>query len=171
MVRFRFSRFRRCQRSRAIPPQSRAAQIRRASNCHREQAATAGSRTNQTGEAHFAAPCLRPSARDPPPIEPLLKTKAKVQFDRAVTERLKFLFSVFQSSNQAQFQPCFLVSAVRSAEGRKPLLVASSSELAASFVLFCSKITHQDELLLEVNVTLYHLFASTSSFILPFLQD
>jgi len=67
--------------------------------------------------------CLRPSARYPPPIAPLLKTKAKVQFDWTVTERSKPLFCVFQRSNQAQFQPCFSVFTVRSAEGRK--LVAS----------------------------------------------
>ena len=59
------------------------------------------------GEAHFAALCLRPSARDPPPIAPLLKTKAKVPFDRAVTERSRLLFCVFQPFNRAQFQPLF----------------------------------------------------------------
>jgi hypothetical protein len=67
--------------------------------------------------AILATHCLRPSARTPPPISVLLKTKAKPQFDRAVTERSKAFFPVFQGSNQAQFQPCFLVFTVRSAEG------------------------------------------------------
>jgi hypothetical protein len=48
----------------------------------------------------------------------LLKTKAKVPFDRAVTERSKLSFRVFQRSNPAQFQPDFSVFTVRSAEGR-----------------------------------------------------
>jgi len=96
----------------------RATQIRRASNCHRERAATAGSRTIQIGEAHFAALCLRPSATDPTPLDVLLKAKVKPQFDRPVTERSKLFFRVFQRSNLAQFQACFLVSGVRSAEGR-----------------------------------------------------
>jgi hypothetical protein len=56
----------------------------------------AGSRTTQIGEAHFAALCLRPSASPPSPIAPLLKTKTKVQFDRAVTERSKPLIPVFR---------------------------------------------------------------------------
>jgi hypothetical protein len=51
----------------------------------------------------------------------LLKTKIKVQFDRAVTERSKGSFSIFQWSNLAQFQPSFSDFTVRSAEGRKPL--------------------------------------------------
>jgi hypothetical protein len=45
-------------------------------------------------------PFLQPSAcvpqpRPPPPISPLLKIKAKVQFDRAVTDRSKALFFRF----------------------------------------------------------------------------
>jgi hypothetical protein len=56
---------------------------------------------------HFAAFCLRSSAGDPPPIAPLLKTKAQPQFDRTVTERSKLFFRVFQPSNQAQFQSVF----------------------------------------------------------------
>jgi hypothetical protein len=52
---------------------------------------------------YFAALCLRSSAGDPPPIDALLKTKAQPQFDRTVTERLKFFFRVFQPSNHAQF--------------------------------------------------------------------
>jgi len=57
-------------------------------------------------------------SQDPTPLYVLLKTKAKPQFDRAVTERSKPIFCVFRWSNQLQFQPCFLVFAVRSAEGR-----------------------------------------------------
>jgi hypothetical protein len=79
--------------------------------------------------AILAAFCLRPSAATPTPHRALLKTKAKVQFDRAVTERSKPFFSVFQDFNPAQFQPCFLVFAVRSAEGR------NASE--ASFLADC----------------------------------
>jgi len=71
--------------------------------------------------AILAALCLRPSAIDPTPLDVLLKTKAKPQFDRAVTERSKPFFPVFQGFNQAQFQPCFPVFTVRSAEGRNGL--------------------------------------------------
>jgi hypothetical protein len=72
--------------------------------------------------------CLRPSARYPPPLVPLLKTKIKVQFDRTVTERSKTFLPVFQGSNPARFQPCFSVFTVRSAEGRKPLQLPCSSQ-------------------------------------------
>jgi hypothetical protein len=65
--------------------------------------------------------CLCPSARYPPPIALLLKTKVQPQFDSTVDRAVEAFFCVFQQSNLAQFQPCFLVSAVRSTEGRKPL--------------------------------------------------
>jgi hypothetical protein len=68
--------------------------------------------------AILAALCLCPSAKTPPPIRPWLKTKVKVPFDRPVTERSKRFSPVFQGSNRGQFQPCFSVFAVRSAEGR-----------------------------------------------------
>jgi hypothetical protein len=67
--------------------------------------------------------CLRPSARTPPPISVLLKTKVKPQFDRTVTERSKSFFAVFQGFNRGQFQPCFLVFTVRSAEGRRAAML------------------------------------------------
>jgi hypothetical protein len=51
----------------------------------------------------------------------LLKTKVKPQFDRAVDRTVEVFFPAFQGFNQAQFQPCFLVFAVRSAEGRNGL--------------------------------------------------
>jgi len=60
----------------------------------------------------------------------LLKTKIKPQFDRAVTERSKPFFSIFQGFNPVQFQPCFSVFAVRSAEGRN-LLKPRSARIAA----------------------------------------
>jgi hypothetical protein len=69
----------------------------------------------------FAALCLRPSARDPTPHRALLKTKVKPQFDRAVDRTVEAFFYVFQGFNLIQFQPCFLVFTVRSAEGRKHL--------------------------------------------------
>jgi hypothetical protein len=69
--------------------------------------------------ARATALCLRPSATTPPPITALLKTKIKPQFDRTVTERSKPFFRLFRRFNLAQFQPCFFVFAVRSAEGRK----------------------------------------------------
>jgi hypothetical protein len=89
----------------------------------------------------FTTFCLRPSARRPPPIEGLLKTKGKPQFDRAVTELSKLVFCVFQPSNLAQFSALFPVSTVRSAEGRNPAFgfvwpIASCQLLAA----FLSKI-------------------------------
>jgi hypothetical protein len=82
--------------------------------------------------AILAALCLRPSAGDPTPHKRLLKTKAKPQFDRAVTERSKLIFCVFRWSNQAQFQPCFLVSSVRSAEGRQAPKAARRKDRRAS---------------------------------------
>jgi hypothetical protein len=85
--------------------------------------------------AIFAALCLRPSATTPPPIGPLLKTKAKVQFDRAVTERSKAIFPIFQGSNRGQFQPCFCVFTVRSAEGRNAVRVAVLGWTAECYLL------------------------------------
>jgi hypothetical protein len=67
----------------------------------------------------FVALCLRPSATTPTPHRALLKTKAKVPFDRAVDRAVEPFFLVFHDSNPVQFQPCFLVFAVRSAEGHK----------------------------------------------------
>jgi hypothetical protein len=43
----------------------------------------------------------------------------KVQFERPVKRLSKPFFPVFQGFNRGQFQPCFLVFTVRSAEGRK----------------------------------------------------
>ena len=80
----------------------------------------------------LAALCLCPSARTPPPIDVLLITKAKVPFDRAVTERSKRFLAFFQRSNLAQFQPIFLVSTVRPAEGRKPFQLPCSIRPLAS---------------------------------------
>jgi hypothetical protein len=57
--------------------------------------------------AILAALCLRPSARAPPPVGVLLKTKAKVQFDRAVTERSKLLFCVFQPFQSGSISALF----------------------------------------------------------------
>jgi hypothetical protein len=67
--------------------------------------------------AIFATLCLCPSAIDPPPVSVLLKTKVKVPFDRPVTERSKRFSPVFRGSNRGQFQACFRVFSVRSAEG------------------------------------------------------
>jgi hypothetical protein len=65
-----------------------------------------------------------------------LKTKAKVPFDRAVDRAVEALFSVFQGSNRGQFQPCFLVPSVRSAEGRG---LSSFTQLPNyPFTQFCS---------------------------------
>src|ERR1044071_1382804 len=69
--------------------------------------------------AIFTALCLRPSATDPTPLEVLLKTKARPQFDKTVKRLSKPFFYVFQQSNPTQFQPSFSVLTVRSAEGRK----------------------------------------------------
>jgi hypothetical protein len=76
------------------------------------------SRSRAIKSPDFVALCLRPSATTPTPHRALLKTKAKVQFNRAVTERLKPFFSVFQRFNRARLSACFLVFTVRSAEGR-----------------------------------------------------
>jgi hypothetical protein len=75
----------------------------------------------------FTALCLRPSARTPPPIALLLKTKAKPQFDRTVDQAVEALFGVFQPPNHDQFQHCFFVFTVRSAEGRRSLQLPNMS--------------------------------------------
>src|SRR5689334_1166086 len=93
--------------------------------------------------------CRCPSATTPTPHRALLKTKAKVQFERPVKRLLKPFFYVFQQSNLAQFQPCFLVLTVRSAEGRTPYQVPMqriyNKSLANCHLLNCqlliSKIT------------------------------
>src|SRR5256885_15056992 len=86
--------------------------------------------------------CLRLSASDPPPIAPLLKTKAEVTFERPVKGLSRPFFPVFQGFNRGQFQPCFLVPDVRSAEGRNrspstkyqvPAPLANCQLLAACF--------------------------------------
>jgi hypothetical protein len=65
----------------------------------------------------------------------LLKTKVKSQFDRAVDRTVEAFFSVFQGSHRAQFQRCFLVFAVRSAEGRNALKAARRNDRRASIVI------------------------------------
>jgi hypothetical protein len=57
-------------------------------------------------------------SHDPPPTDALLKTKAQPQFDSTVDRAVEAFFCVFPQFNLAQFQPCFFVFAVRSAEGR-----------------------------------------------------
>jgi hypothetical protein len=110
-------------------------------------------------------------SHDPhPPIGPLLKTKAQTQFDRAVTERSKPFFRVFQGSNRGQFQPCFLALTVRSAEGRKRkrLVFLANCQLPIASCLF-SKIPHRIAApRWEENNVLYYLFAQWSSSFLAF---
>jgi len=69
--------------------------------------------------AILATLCLCPSASNPTPQTLLLKTKAKVQFERPVKRLSTTFFPVFQVVNSFQFQPCFPVFTVRSAEGYK----------------------------------------------------
>src|SRR6476661_6261191 len=54
----------------------------------------------------FAALCLCPSARAPPPIGVLLKTKAKVQFDRAVEALFLSFLPTESVSFCRSFYPC-----------------------------------------------------------------
>ena len=71
-----------------------------------------GSRTIQIGEARFAALCLRPSARHPPPIDVLLIAKTKPQFDRPVIGLSTPLSRVSEGSKSVSISaPCLLVSA------------------------------------------------------------
>jgi hypothetical protein len=49
--------------------------------------------------------CLRPSARHPPPIDVLLKTKAQPQFERPVDRLSPPLFLVFSGLNHVVL-PC-----------------------------------------------------------------
>jgi hypothetical protein len=62
----------------------------------------------------------------------LLKTKVKPQFDSPVDRTVEAFFLAFQGFNQAQFQPCFLVFAVRSAEGCNALKAARRNDRRAS---------------------------------------
>ena len=88
--------------------------------------------------AILAALCLHPSATTPPPVSVLLKTKTKVQFDRSVTDRSKPFFHVFHGFNRGQFRPCFLVPAVRSAEGRNQARSKRQLSSSGSFRLIAS---------------------------------
>jgi hypothetical protein len=69
--------------------------------------------------AIFATLCMILQPATHPGVRLLLITKAKVHFDRTVTERSMPFFSLLQGSNPVQFQPSFSVFTVRSAEGRK----------------------------------------------------
>jgi hypothetical protein len=86
----------------------------------------------------------------------LLKTKAKVQFDRAVTDRSKPFFPVFQDFYPAQFQPCFSVFAVRSAEGRNWKGLVFSGQIASLPIANCLFYCLSS---LEGKHLIYHLFA------------
>jgi hypothetical protein len=65
-----------------------------------------------------AALCLRPSARPPPPIALLVKTKSEVPFDSTVERAVEAIFLVFQWSNRDQLHFFFVGRWCRSAEGR-----------------------------------------------------
>jgi hypothetical protein len=75
----------------------------------------ARSRTIEIGEAHFMAFCLRLSARDPPPQDVLLRTKAEPQFERPVKSLSPPLFPVFRALIAVNFR---LVFSSRSPVGR-----------------------------------------------------
>jgi hypothetical protein len=111
--------------------------------------------------AIFASLCLHPSASDPPPIAPLLKTKIKPQFDRAVDRTVEAFFSVFQGFNRGQFRRCFLVSTVRSAEGRKRkgLVFLANYQLPIASCLFVKDPLPHSGSSLGGNTRIYHLFA------------
>jgi hypothetical protein len=111
--------------------------------------------------AILAACCLRPSATDPTPHRALLKTKAKVQFDRAVTDRSKPFFPVFQDFYPAQFQPCFSVFAVRSAEGRNWKGLVFSGQIASLPIANC---------LFSKIVQLLPFLTGRKTFNLPFVR-
>jgi hypothetical protein len=71
-----------------------------------------------------------------------LKAKAKLQFERPVESLSTPLFSAFQGSNRGQFQPCFLVQGVRSAEGRGPIFGRRFSGFQRSFLLPAWAVPH-----------------------------
>ena len=79
---------------------SRAAQNRRASTCHRERAAQPGVERSKSAKPTLQPSAYVPSASPPPPIDVLLKTKAKPQFDRAVDRAVEALFRVFSGLNR-----------------------------------------------------------------------
>jgi hypothetical protein len=122
-VRFLFSHHRINQMSRSpnflTPRGARSSRLKHV--ILKRAAAFAANEGPKAAKPTLPALCLRPTARPPPGIDDLLQTKGDSLFDRAVTERSNALFSVLQSLNPVPFQPFFLVPAVRSAEGRKPL--------------------------------------------------
>lgn len=75
----------------------------------RRGAAQPGVERSKSAKPTFAALCLCPSAATPTPHSVLLKTKAKVQFDRAVTGRSKPFFYRFCQSNRYHFPGLFTV--------------------------------------------------------------
>ena len=104
--------------------------------------------------------CLRPSARDPTPHRALLKTNAKVQFERPVKRLSRPFFLVSESSNRGQFQPCFSLFTVRSAEGRKTSLRFWLNAECRVLIAKFSKIPHRIAApRWEENDLLYYLFA------------
>jgi hypothetical protein len=73
--------------------------------------------------AILVALCLRPSAIDPPPLGPSLKTKAEVPFDRAVTERSKPFFLVFPAVQSSPISALFLLSSCPVGRGSQRVMV------------------------------------------------
>src|SRR6478609_10316585 len=81
----------------------------------------------------FAPLCLRPSATDPTPHRALLKTKAKVQFERPVKRLSTPFFHVFQGFNLGPISASFSRFRCWVGRGSQVLAFARSQQLVAFF--------------------------------------
>jgi len=86
-------------------PAKAAAQIRRASKCHRERAAIAGSRTIQIGEAHFAALCRCTLSQTPPGGSTFVENKRQTPIRQDSHKTVDGLFSRFLHAESRYFCP------------------------------------------------------------------
>ncbi len=93
-----------------------------------------------TGSPDFAALCLRPSARPPPPIDTFIENKGQTSLRPNGDRPVESLFSRFSAVESGPISAFFSVFTVRSAEGRKPMQLtwslvpafAGSQQLGAS---------------------------------------
>jgi hypothetical protein len=105
-----------------------------------------------------AALCLRPSARDPPPISALLKTKIKPQFDRAVDRAVEALFPIFQGIKSGPISALFSHFHCAVGRGSQRIMVCILADCCLLIAMF-SKI-----------VQLLPFLAGRKQFNLPFVR-
>lgn len=95
---------------------------RRASSCHRERAAKPGVERSKPAKPTLCPSACVPSARDPPPIDAMLKAKGKPKFDSTVDRTVEASFWPFSPvksvSLNRSFSRCNPLLTHRSAVGR-----------------------------------------------------